>query len=120
MTRNGHNAEVVKPRTPSIDDERIPEIVKRGMGHACLAARPFKGMRDARDVIVRVHVLRVCLPSIHLGWVDKHPGTTHVSCSSFQRACQRLAQRDETPFIGLGIRGFQANGAELQVHLIPA
>ena len=100
---NRHDAEVVNPRAPRIGDEGMPEIVKGGVAHARCAACPLKRMRDAGSMIMRGHLFRVRLPKIDHGLADEYVWAAHVSCSSFERACQCLVQRDESPFIGLGL-----------------
>jgi hypothetical protein len=97
MPRNGHNTEVINPGASWHGHEGMSEIVNGGVGHASLGARPLKCMRDAGGMVARVHLLRVRLPGTHHGQVDEHSWTAHVSCSSFERACQCLVQRDEAP-----------------------
>jgi hypothetical protein len=95
MPGAGRDAKVVNIRAPGINDDRMPEIVKGGVGQPGFAARPLKRMRDTGGIVTRVHLLRVRLPGIHHGQVDEYPWTAHVSCSSFARACQCLVQEDE-------------------------
>jgi hypothetical protein len=92
---DGHDAGAVNAPVPGMGDEGMPEVVKGGVGHAGFAARPLKRMRNTRGMVTRVHLLRVRLPGIHQRRVDEHPWTAHVSCSSFERACQCLVQGGE-------------------------
>jgi hypothetical protein len=63
----------VDSRVPGMSHEGLPEIVKGGMGHDGLAARPLKRMRETGGMVAWVHILRIRLPGIHYGWIDDHP-----------------------------------------------
>jgi hypothetical protein len=73
MPGDGHAAGVVSALVPGMDDERMPEIVKGGAGHAEFAARSLKRTRDTRGMGTRSHLLRVRLPGVSPGRVDEHP-----------------------------------------------
>ena len=73
MPGDGHDAGVVSAPVPGMDDERTPETVRGGAGHAEFAARSLKRMRDTRGMVTRIHLLRVRLPGVPPGRVDEHP-----------------------------------------------
>jgi hypothetical protein len=115
----GHDAEVVNPGSSGVGHKGMPEIVKGGVAHAGRATCPLKCMRAAGRMVARVHNVGVRLPGIYLRWVDERPRTTHVSCTSFERACQCLAQWDKASFSSLRIAWLQADCAGFEVHLVP-
>jgi hypothetical protein len=58
---------------PGIEDKRMPEIVKGGVSHAGVAVHPPRRMRNAGNMVARVHLLRVRLTGISCGRVSEHP-----------------------------------------------
>ena len=53
--------------------EGLPEVVKGGVGHDGLAARPLKRLCGTGGVMAWVHIRRSRLPGTHHARIDEYP-----------------------------------------------